>query len=254
MPPVESNVTYEWFCGFVRRVAIAVHREFPAFDHPAFAFVREVALPVTWKAKELVAAAFARFPRLRRIAIGESGGVYGGGTQGRASLDGIATLEELSIPVPFSIAEAPRLRVLELSGSHADDLRWLEDAKLPALERLSIWFASNASIEVHHVQPLFATSPPTLRRLELYNLPLGDALVTTLVNSPVVRRLDVLGIWNLGLTRAGAARFTPEVFGHLELLDLTDAGLDDESIRLLERACSHVRTVPRRVRERLRRD
>jgi hypothetical protein len=132
----------------------------------------------------------------------------------------------------------------------------LGNASLPALERLVIGVRVRADVEqgrLDDLRWLFDRPPPSLTTLELLEVELGDELLGELARSVLLRRLRVLRLWNAGITSTGARSITRETFGHLDLLDLSDPLLDDETIAAVSGVCREVRTISPWMREILRR-
>jgi hypothetical protein len=176
-----------------------------------------------------------------------------------AIVDALPRLERLFVARAARFERAPALRFLELvDGSH-ETLAALATLPLPALESLALDLSAGRSLfappsaagvnapSLADLTALLAAPWPHLTALALDDAPFGDDLVTALIASPLLPRLRTLRLWNAGLTIAGARLVTREHFGHLALLDLSDAGLDDESARLVGHACDDVRTIPRSI-------
>ena len=126
----------------------------------------------------------------------------------------------------------------------------LARADMPALERLAVqlrpWMRDEQAPALANVAPLLAAPPPRLAHLELVDIPFGDALIELVATSPLLRQLRTLRLWNAGLTLAGARHVTRDRFGHLELLDLSDPSLDDNTAAQLAHACDDVIAIPPR--------
>jgi hypothetical protein len=112
-----------------------------------------------------------------------------------------------------------------------------------ALERLAV----HVTLEYAPLRRLFASPPRGLVDVALHSPGDGDRLVDALLKWPLLSQLRALRMWNAHLTAKGVALITRERFGHLELLDLSDATWDPALVARLAGACRDVRTIPRRV-------
>ena len=264
-PPASSNVTLDWQLGFVRAVRIRGPQPpdvlAALFAHASLAFVSTVVLS-SWRIftqdelDELVACA----PRtLRALDLGERGHAHAtvdNGLDLDALFEARPALEELYAQPRVRFARAPHLRSLELVDGSPETLALVVAAELPALESLVVHFAPNplfgASLprptRAVELRPLLAARLPRLATLALQDVPFGDDLIAELVASPLLRQLRVLRLWNAGLTRAGIREITKASFGHLEVLDLRDPGLDEASERAVADVAREVLAIPSQLR------
>lgn len=266
-----SDHEVHWHLGFVRRVRIVgpkfERREL--FGHPSMQFATELEVSDEGLEESWLAELTASLPLLQRLTIG-SGARYWIRAEDTFDLGRcvhhLDQLEELTSGRSIRFAGAALLRVLDLSNVTRETLDWLAKAELPKLARLALELQTprlttpEMSVDdapvarIDDVRWLVTKPPRVLRELELVGASFGDALIAALVGSPLLRQLRVLRLWNAGITAAGARAITREAFGHLELLDLSDPTLDDETIAMVDGACKEVRTLSPRLRDLLRRD
>jgi hypothetical protein len=250
-PRTASRLHYTWHLGFVRRISLGSSANLlAAFGHPSLRFVTELVFlePTGSEFLTTFVEACERTPLLRSLAIGDPDHRHYHSPRERtlldlpSLLDSLSTLEELYACEPVEIAAAPRLRWLRLEG---DSEVWtrLARAKLPALECLSVRDGAPAPVSW-----LIDHPPPALHTLELIGAN-GNQLIAALVGSRLLAQLRTLRLWNAGLTPDGARKITSEAFGHLELLDLSDPLLDDDTIALVSGVCREVRTISPWMRE-----
>lgn len=252
-PRVAINLHYSWHLGYVRRITLGTSPNFgQVFGHPSLRFVTELVFLDPRSGSgfvSLLVEACEQTPLLRSLAIGDPDRRHHFWPGERTVFDlptlvaPLPRLEELYACEPVEIGEAPCLRWIRLVGD-PDAGERLGAAKLPALEILSLRDVER----VAHLTWLIANPPPRLRELELIGLP-GSELLPALVGSPLLAQLRRLRLWNAGLTLDHARRITPEAFGHLDLLDLSDPLLDDATIAQLSGVCREVRTISPWIRE-----
>jgi uncharacterized protein (TIGR02996 family) len=262
-PPEHEDLAYRWHLGFVRTLVVHTRSAMPLAEvlrHPALRFVSAIELDSYRSIQtEALAEVVACAPRsLRSLAIArESYHWYD--TEAfelDATLGALPQLESLSAAVPVRFTKPSGLRSLELFGIAPSVFEWLPGVQAPQLASLALHAGSrNPTIRWTDVQPLVATPLPALVALGLHHMSPGDDLVGGLAAAPLLRQLRTLRMWNAGLTMAGARHITPEAFGHLELLDLSDAGMADDMARVLAKVCRHgeVRCIPERITSSLRR-
>ncbi|MBA2542336.1 MAG: TIGR02996 domain-containing protein [Deltaproteobacteria bacterium] len=253
--PLETGLQLVWRFGFVRRAILTKLHDVEVFAHPAFRFLSEIVVPdseplLAGFVEQFLTDVTDRVPLLRMLALGDPD--VRRWPTGGAPIDldravpRLGQLEQLYTITPIAFRAAPHLRVLEIHGGDRHTFVRLGGAALPALERLVIGVRVRADVEqgrLDDLRWLFERPPPALTSLELLEVEFGDDMIRELVGSPLLRQLRVLRLWNAGLTRSGARLITREAFGHLELLDLSDPLLDDDTIRAVSGVCREVRTI-----------
>lgn len=250
-PRTGSNLHYRWHLGFVRRISLGTSVNYLAiFGHPSLRFVTELVFLSPSGSSEftqLLVEACRAVPLLRSLALGDPDEKHHHRARDRepfalSKLVDLARVEELYVCVAVEIGAAPRLRWLRLEGD-PEVFERLRHADLPALARLAIRdgvFGREAPLD--QLRWLIARPPPSLIDLELTGAN-GNELLPALIGSPLLAQLRSLRLWNAALTVETARSITREAFGHLDLLDLSDPLLDDESVALLSGVCREVRTI-----------
>jgi hypothetical protein len=255
-PRTGSSIHYRWHLGFIRRIAMGTSVNFTAiFGHPSLRFVTELVFlePDLGGFEELLAEACRQTPHLRSLALGDPDRLHPFWQEHSDPLHlyklvDLTRIEQLFSSDPIEIMDAPALRWLRL-GRDADAFARLQRTRLPMLETLAVrnaTFSRDAPLD--QVSWLLDHPPPMLRELDLPHAVARD-LIPRLVDSALLRQLRVLRLWNAGLDRDLARLVTPEAFGHLDLLDLSDPTLDDETIAMLSGACREVITISPWMRE-----
>jgi uncharacterized protein (TIGR02996 family) len=261
VPPAHEDLDYRWHLGFVRTLVVRARSMATPFAdvlrHPALRFLSAIELDSYHSAQaEVLAEIVANAPRsLRSLSIGRES--YHWYDTAVLELDPILgalpQLERLSAAVPIRFTQPSSLRSLQMLGIEPGVFEWLPRVQVPKLASLALHAGTRApTIWWTDVQKLVAAPPPALVALALHHATRGDEIIAGLAASPLLRQLRTLAMWNAGLTLAGARHITPEAFGHLELLDLSDAGLSDEVARALAHVCREVRCIPERITSSLR--
>ena len=132
--------------------------------------------------------------------------------------------------------------VVETCSLTAARCRAIARAKLPALERLELWFGSTnyrATATVDDVQPILAgTAFPRLTRLGLRNAEIADDLARALPGSPLAARLTSLDLSMGTLSDDGAAALVAGAssFPKLRALDVSESYLTRAARARLDKA------------------
>ena len=115
-----------------------------------------------------------------------------------------------SISLGFNVSQHDNLRALalETGGLDVSVLRSISTATLPALEHLELWLGTEeygGSCSIEDLQPILSGDVfPKLRYLGIRNYDGIDAACSFIVNSPIVKQLDVLDLSLGTLTDIGA--------------------------------------------------
>ena len=260
-PPAHEDVGYHWHLGFVRKLVVrarTVVQLETVLSHAALRFVSTIDLDAYPVLQEpTLAEIVARTPRsLRSLRIGRESYLW----QDRPALELDATfaalpqLEQLNAAIPIRFTQASGLRSLELRCVGSSVFDWLPAIQAAQLASLTLHAGTyRPEIRWTELKLVVEASLPALVSLAVHHTSRGDEIVAGLASTPLLRQLRVLKLWNASLTAAGARHITPEAFGHLELLDLSDAGLADDVARQLAEVCADVRTIPERITSSLRR-
>lgn len=264
--PHDHEADLEWHLGFVRRLVVRSAVTLPALiEHPALAFLQAIVIEGA-AFRDDVLAILAR-PSLRSIAFGDPDEPRWTSRFGESvvELDPIlAALPSVEyVSSRFALhTSGGDVRSLDLGVVARDTLPMLSRAQLPHLEQLALQFSlagwraypPHPMNELEDLRAMIAAPPPALTVLTLTDVPHGDDVIAALVGSTLLRRLRRLRLWSPGLSVAGARQITRDAFGHLELLEVADPLLDDDSLARLTSACAKVRTISPRMREILGRD
>lgn len=221
-----------WHLGFVRWCALDHRGSLPALEHPACAFVIELTLRDP--------PSDLRLPSTVRALTIEPLG-FRDGIDPNRYLARSPVLERLAV-ASAAIVAVPQSRTLAALEVAIDDQQLLGvdwAGLLPALSELTI---QRGSAQLADLSAWFGRLPTTLRRLSFKSLDNGDEVVRQLADSPLLRQLRVVRLWNAGISRAGGAVLAGGAFAHLELLDVCDLAMDDATCDLALRACPRVRT------------
>ncbi|HEY5938638.1 MAG TPA: TIGR02996 domain-containing protein [Kofleriaceae bacterium] len=260
-PPEHEDITYRWHLGFVRTLVVrarSVLQLAAVLHHPALRFTSAIELDAYRSLQDqALAEIVANAPRsLRSLTIARESYLWREDEvlELDATLAAIPQLEHLSAATPIRLTQPVSLRSLELFGIGSAVFDWLPAVQLAQLASLALHAGTrNPEIRWSELKKLVDAPLPALVSLAVHHASRGDEIVAGLAQAPLLRRLRVLKLWNAGLTAAGARHITPEAFGHLALLDLSDAGLDREVARELSRVCGEVRTIPELITSSLRR-
>jgi uncharacterized protein (TIGR02996 family) len=257
LDPKDLAVTWRW--GFIDAVRIGPPTDeyerseidFPGtiaklMQLPGIGFLRGLVIgakdfgdhhPTSWS-DCIEALALAGVPRsLQRLAFSRGGFWDISGTDlGDLSplYPQLQHLRELSIELgamSFGAMDLPSLQKLEIitGGLTGENVASIAQAHWPALETLSLCIGETGNdygctVELSDLGPLLASDHlPRLRHLSLSNSSLADELAAALPRSPLLPRLQTLGL-DLGtLSDVGARTIIAhwDAFAHLESLDLS---------------------------------
>lgn len=162
-------------------------------------------------------------------------------------------LEALSVwgfAIGLAPLRLPKLRSLsiETCGLSTAALEAVLSSELPSLTELTLWFGSEdygSECGVADLAPLLDGSAlPSVRELGLCNAEFTDALVTTLVASPILARLRGLDLSLGTLTNAGADVLiaAADRWKHLEYLDVNDNFLTEDRLAALRAVGPEIRS------------
>jgi uncharacterized protein (TIGR02996 family) len=157
-------------------------------------------------------------------------------------------LRELSIELgamSFGAMDLPSLQKLEIvtGGLTGENVASIGKARWPALETLSLCIGETGNdygctVELSDLGPLLSSDHlPRLRHLSLSNSSLADELAAALTRSPLLPRLQTLGL-DLGTMSDAGARTIIEhwqSFSHLESLDLSHGYFTGEIVDQLKK-------------------
>jgi uncharacterized protein (TIGR02996 family) len=157
-------------------------------------------------------------------------------------------LRELSIELgamSFGAMDLPSLQKLEIitGGLTGENVASIVEARWPALETLSLCIGQTGNdygctVELSDLEPLLTTDHlPGLRHLSLSNSSLADELAAALPRSPLLPRLQTLGLDRGTLSDAGARTLIAhwDAFAHLQSLDLSHGFFSNEIIDQLKK-------------------
>ncbi len=127
-------------------------------------------------------------------------------------------------------------------GLTQDNIASLVAAKLPALERMHVYFGSDqygATGGVSDLAPLLANKNKSfakLRHLGLMNAAFTDELCVALAKAPLVRQLATLDLSKGTMSRAGVMALVASrrAFAHLDELVVSENFLDGDDLALLK--------------------
>ena len=139
---------------------------------------------------------------------------------------------ELGAPDVFGLPELREL-VVHTSGLTRANLDAIVSARLPALERLELWFGSTTygcDITAEAVAPILDGAHPSLTHLALANAEFTDASCAMLATSRLLPRLHTLDLSRGTMTATGLAALVAAApaFAHLDVLDLSQNHLVGE--------------------------
>lgn len=144
--------------------------------------------------------------------------------------------------------EHPTLRELEIEtgGLPGEAARSLDKAKLPKLERLTIWFGTDeygGSSSVNDIQNLLAGKGyPKLRHLGLQNADFQDDLARAVCTAPIVERLSSLDLsmGTMGSDGANALADAADRLEHLEALNVEENFIGDAAVERLKKSLGQI--------------
>lgn len=134
--------------------------------------------------------------------------------------------------------ELPKLRELaiETCGLGRGDLNALINAKLPKLEKLSLWFGSDdygGNCKVKDLAPILDGSAfPKVKHLGLMNAEFADAIAKALPGSKLLKRLETLDLsmGTLYIDGVKAILDNKKAFAHLKTLNVNDNFLSKKDL------------------------
>jgi hypothetical protein len=156
----------------------------------------------------------------------------------------------------------PSLKALTIitGGFRKVDLKAIEGAHLPSLERLTIYFGTDrygCDLAVKDLRTLLASERfPRLARLGLVNAELVDELCKSLHTSSLVAQVDELDLSMGTLSDEGARALATYAGGlaHLKVLDVSRSFLTARGIKMLTQAFPNAKVESRDQRLRGRDD
>lgn len=249
-PRTGEHIHYRWHLGFVRRISLGSSVNYLAiFGHPSLRFVTELVFlePTEASFATLFVDACGAVPLLRSLAIGDPDEKHHHWATPHEALAlpqliELARIEQLYSCMAVELGAAPCLYSLSLD-SDPDAFSRLQRAELPSLARLAVRNGtSGRNAPLDQLRWMIERPPPSLVDLELVGAD-GNDLLPALVGSPLLAQLRSLRLWNAEISVDTARLITREAFGHLDLLDLSDPLLDDQSVALLSGVCREVRTI-----------
>lgn len=265
-----KNLSVKWRSGFCESVRFHSSEDHMDDDvdvpslvkrvlaSPAIAGIVELEIGILrwdYVAKDvgLVLKAFAESPyakQIRRIAIGPKRneevdtGMYDPGALDRLSgFPGVETLLVHGGKFSFKNLALPNLKELSFETCSFSKARLAEllAAKLPKLERASLWLGSRdygALWKVGELAPIFdGTFGPKVTHLGLMNAEMTDDICRALGGSKILKRLRSLDL-SMGTMMSDGAKALVEAkkaFSHLEALSVDDNHLSKADVALLKR-------------------
>ncbi len=266
----EEVIRLQWKHGMIRKLWVGYYYDFPGpathellaalLRAPAARLVQEVAVGVTEGAEDAYAsfkecideiAAVGVQPNLRRLTIGDFGPEDC--EISWSSIDDLSKLYPLLPNLEFLrihgggivLGELAHQRlktlIIETGGLSSVAVRSIVTARLPALEKLEVWFGAEhygADSEVSMLAPLFDGAVyPALKSLGLKNCEYQNEIVEALAVSPLLKRLRSVDLSMGTMTDDGAKVLLEhaERFEHLERIDLDDNYISDETADALRR-------------------
>ncbi|MBA2542072.1 MAG: WGR domain-containing protein [Deltaproteobacteria bacterium] len=198
--------------------------------------------------KELVKA-MPQLPNLRRVFFGDF--TYEDSELSWSNLGPLkdfwpvaGKLEYLKIhagSMELGKIDAPELRELwiETGGFDKKNVESIQNANMPKLETLNLWFGQDnygCDVQVKHLAALIEALPkkfPKLRHLGIANSTWGNELAPILVKAKIVKQLETLDLSRSHLTDQGIKVYADaNPFKHLASLDVSECLLGKEGKKL----------------------